>query len=96
MNAEHIDTSVLSDFPLSRKPRISVFGAVRKMREQRWNMVKKQIQYSFIYDYFERWVRKNYFDLCLINKEDFTSNSGNTESRGDNTPMDGTEDYINH
>lgn len=30
-------------------PRISVFGAVRKMREQRWSLVKKPKQYHFIY-----------------------------------------------
>lgn len=58
-----------------RKPRISVFGAVRKMREQRWNMVKKQVQYSFIYDYLERWVRKNYFDMLLSNKDEFGEGS---------------------
>lgn len=32
-------------------PRISVFGAVRKMREQRWSLVKKPKQYQFIYEY---------------------------------------------
>ena len=63
------------DYPLFRKPRISVFGAVRKMREQRWNMVKKQVQYSFIYDYLERWVRKNYFDILMFNKDEFGEGS---------------------
>lgn len=61
----------MDDYPYSRKARVSVFGAVRKMREQRWNMVKKQVQYCFIYDYIERWVRKNYIDLFLFNKDDF-------------------------
>ena len=28
------------------QPRISVFGTVRKLREQRWNMVKKPSQYE--------------------------------------------------
>lgn len=36
-----VDESILEAYPLFRKPRVSVFGAVRKMREQRWNMVKK-------------------------------------------------------
>lgn len=40
------------------------------MREQRWNMVKKQVQYSFIYDYIERWVKKHHFDLFLMNKDE--------------------------
>jgi hypothetical protein len=31
----------MDDYPGFFKPRVSVFGAVRKMREQRWNMVKK-------------------------------------------------------
>ena len=36
-----IDESILDAYPLFRRVRVSVFGAVRKMREQRWNMVKK-------------------------------------------------------
>jgi hypothetical protein len=59
---------------------VSVFGAVRKMREQRWNMVKKQVQYSFIYDYVERWVRKNYFDLMMDSKENFEDVSISVQS----------------
>jgi protein tyrosine phosphatase len=39
--------------------RISVFGCVRKLREQRMRMVKKFEQYSFIYSYLERWLTKN-------------------------------------
>lgn len=39
--------------------RFSVFGAVRKIREQRMQMVKKECQYSFIYSYMERWLNKN-------------------------------------
>lgn len=38
--------------------RISVFGSVRKIREQRWNMVKNKAQYAFIYEYLEHWVKK--------------------------------------
>jgi hypothetical protein len=30
-------------YPLTAKARVSIFGAVRKMREQRWNMVKKKV-----------------------------------------------------
>ena len=57
-------------YPQIRKARVSVFGAVRKMREQRWNMVKKQVQYTFIYEYIDRWIRKNYIDIILFNKDD--------------------------
>lgn len=56
---------IIKKFPNWKRPRISVFGAVRKMREQRWNMVKKNVQYSFVYLYMERWVRKNQFDLMI-------------------------------
>jgi hypothetical protein len=70
----------LEAYPLFRKVRVSVFGAVRKMREQRWNMVKKQVQYNFIYDYLERWIRKNYIDfLILFNKDDFGDASNNSK-----------------
>lgn len=41
------------------KPRISVFGTVRRLREQRWSMVKKQVQYGFIYDYCQYYFGKN-------------------------------------
>jgi protein tyrosine phosphatase len=76
-----IDEGVLTDYPHSRKARVSVFGAVRRMREQRWNMVKKQVQYSFIYEYLERWVRKNRIDLNFFNKDDFGDiKSSNGES----------------
>ena len=50
-------------YPNLKKKRISVFGTVRKMREQRWSMVKKQVQYGFIYDYLERWVQKHLIDF---------------------------------
>jgi len=36
--------------------RVSVFGTVRKMREQRMGMIKNPEQYSFIYKYIQRWV----------------------------------------
>ncbi len=39
--------------------RISVFGCVRKIREQRMRMVKKFEQYTFIYSYLERWLAAN-------------------------------------
>lgn len=50
-------------YPDLHLPRISVFGTVRKMREQRWSMVKKQVQYAFVYDYVERWVQKHRIDF---------------------------------
>jgi hypothetical protein len=53
------------------------------MREQRWNMVKRQVQYSFIYDYLERWVRKHYFDLVLLNKDDFAESNASSSAKGD-------------
>ncbi len=77
-----VDESILEAYPIFRKPRVSVFGAVRKMREQRWNMVKKQIQYIFIYDYLERWIRKNMIDLILFNKDDFGDNSSKSNGGG--------------
>jgi len=77
-----VDESILEAYPLFRKPRVSVFGAVRKMREQRWNMVKKQIQYTFIYEYLERWIRKNMIDLILFNKDDFGDNSSKSNGIG--------------
>jgi len=52
-------------------PRISVFGAARKMREQRWSLVKKPKQYHFIYQYLHNFVNKKYFDEVIsIHSED--------------------------
>lgn len=39
--------------------RVSVFGCIRKIREQRMNMVKTKDQYAFVYKYVQRWVNKN-------------------------------------
>ncbi|TNV71793.1 hypothetical protein FGO68_gene14188 [Halteria grandinella] len=52
-----------SYYPDLTLPRISVFGTVRRMKEQRWSMVKKQVQYAFVYDYVERWVQKHRIDF---------------------------------
>jgi receptor-type tyrosine-protein phosphatase gamma len=38
-------------------PRISVFGVVRRLREQRYCMVQVQTQYEFIYEYINLWIR---------------------------------------
>jgi protein tyrosine phosphatase len=52
---------MIENYPESIKHplRISVFGCVRKLREQRMRMVKKFEQYTFIYSYLERWLTKN-------------------------------------
>ena len=39
------------------EPRVSVFGTVRKLREQRCYMVKKQSQYVFLYTYMDLWIK---------------------------------------
>ena len=36
--------------------RVSIFGCVRKLREQRMLMVKKLCQYKFLYFYINRWI----------------------------------------
>lgn len=39
------------------EPRISVFGVVRRLREQRYCMVQVQTQYQFIYEYVNQWIK---------------------------------------
>ena len=39
------------------EPRVSIFGTVRRLREQRCYMVKKQSQYVFLYRYMDLWIR---------------------------------------
>ncbi len=33
-------------------PRISVFAIVRRLREQRYQMVQSEVQFTFVHDYF--------------------------------------------
>lgn len=45
------------------EPRVSVFGVVRRLREQRYCMVQVQTQYEFIYEYVRQWMlEKGYID----------------------------------
>jgi receptor-type tyrosine-protein phosphatase gamma len=37
-------------------PRVSVFGTVRRLREQRWGLVQTKEQYAFLYSYMEAWI----------------------------------------
>jgi len=36
-----------------------VFGTVRKLREQRCYMVKKQSQYVFLFTYMDLWIKND-------------------------------------
>ena len=50
------------------EPRLSVFGVVRRLREQRWGMVQTKEQYRFIYDFMESWITS-----FLMQQEEETS-----------------------
>jgi protein tyrosine phosphatase len=41
------------------KPRFSIFATVRRIKEQRFGMVKTQKQYEFLYSYMEHYLSKN-------------------------------------
>ena len=52
------EQNALSKFPAGLlTPRVSVFGTVRRLREQRCYMVKKQPQYVFLYTYMDLWIK---------------------------------------
>jgi protein tyrosine phosphatase len=38
-------------------PEFSIFGTVRRLREQRFSMVQTIQQYQFIYDYLLQWLK---------------------------------------
>ena len=40
------------DFYAGDHRRLSIFATVRRIREQRWNMVKTADQYKYIYSFF--------------------------------------------
>ena len=48
--------------PFAHEPRISIFGVVRRLREQRLSMVQSQSQYEFIYEYLNQWLIDNNLD----------------------------------
>ena len=37
--------------------RVSVFAIVRRLREQRWDMVPERDQYVYLYKFLSTWVR---------------------------------------
>ena len=51
-------------------PRVSVFGTVRRLREQRWGMVQTKEQYSFLYHYMENWIT-SYLSRRSFDEEEF-------------------------
>ena len=54
----------------SNQPRISVFGVVRRMREQRLHMVQTISQYEFIYEYLLDYLSDNGLIKLKWPKED--------------------------
>ena len=42
---------------MKNNPRISVFGTVRRLREQRWGLVQTKDQYDFLYKFMEFWLQ---------------------------------------
>ena len=43
------------------EPRVSAFGVVRRLREQRYCMVQVMTQYEFIYEYVNQWIQDRGF-----------------------------------
>ena len=56
---EFVDTYYEDSNPINHE-RVSIFGTVRRIREQRWNLVKLCEQYKYIYAYMKLWLSKNY------------------------------------
>ena len=51
-------------------PRVSVFGTVRRLREQRWGMVQTKEQYMFMYKYMEYWITSYLSRRAMGEEED--------------------------
>ena len=45
---------------IGKVEKISIFECVRKLREQRWSMVRSAGQYQYLYDYTEKEANKYY------------------------------------
>lgn len=50
-------SGILESMRLNEEPRLSVFGTVRRMREQRMGMVQTKDQYDFLYQFMELWIK---------------------------------------
>ena len=53
-----------------QSPRVSVFGTVRRLREQRWGMVQTKEQYSFMYKFMEYWIT-SYLSRRMYEEDEF-------------------------
>lgn len=51
-----INNSILEEELDLIYPRFSIFGVVRRLREQRYCMVQTESQYEFIYAYMVHWL----------------------------------------
>jgi protein tyrosine phosphatase len=52
-----LEEMIESDIQTQEKnARVSVFGTVRRLREQRWGMVRNFKQYKFMYKFMEYWI----------------------------------------
>lgn len=61
-----LEAQIKEDVPA----RVSVFGTVRRLREQRWGLVQTKEQYSFMYRYMEAWITA-YLSLRAYDEEEF-------------------------
>lgn len=44
---------------MKEAPKISIFGTVRRLREQRYNTVSQVDQYRYIYKFMYEWIQQN-------------------------------------
>ena len=59
-------TSLKSLIQQNSTPRVSVFGTVRRLREQRWGLVQTKEQYIFLYHYMEYWISKHLAEGSVV------------------------------
>lgn len=55
---------------MKQSPKLSIFGTVRRLREQRYNMCKEAEQYYFLYRYMTEWIQRNRDALLLTETDD--------------------------
>jgi len=52
----NIDEEILKVFPDQVSPRLSIFATVRRLKEQRYGMVKTAKQYGLLYKLMAYWI----------------------------------------
>lgn len=62
---EMLKSNLKNNLETQIEPFVSVFGVVRRLREQRYGMVQTEEQYKYIYNFVKMWIIQNQQNLLI-------------------------------